>query len=117
VDGLDGRLLGGKHVLGRFEQSLAGRREAHRARRALEERGVELCFERSDRPTQRRLGHAEAFGGATEMEFFGDGDEGSDLLQLHWRSPVSGGLAFGQRSLLHDLVIMAEVFYRNRHLL
>jgi hypothetical protein len=33
-------------------------------------------------PAQRRLGHAQAFGSAAEMQLFGDGDETVELSQV-----------------------------------
>src|SRR5690242_6254357 len=66
-----------------IEEDAAARKERHAARRPQKERSAELVFERADRSTERRLAHVKAHRGATDMTFFGDGDEIADLLEAH----------------------------------
>jgi hypothetical protein len=66
-----------------LEKNAAARKERHASRRSLEEGSAELVFERADRSTERRLAHVEAHRGATDVTFFGDGDEIADLLEAH----------------------------------
>ena len=49
---------------------------------------LEVAFERFDLLGQRRTGGAEPFGGAAEVQLFGDGDEVPQLTQLHRKSVV-----------------------------
>ena len=51
--------------------------------RVLEELHAELGLQLLDLTTQRRLGHVQALGGASEMQLLGDGDETAQVTHLH----------------------------------
>jgi hypothetical protein len=55
---------------------------------AVEQLDTELFFELADLVRQRRLGDVQAFGGACEIQGFGDGIEVADVAQFHERSSV-----------------------------
>jgi hypothetical protein len=50
---------------------------------AVEENGPEVVFHFLDGATERGLGDAQAGSGFGEAEFFGDGDEVSELPEVH----------------------------------
>lgn len=68
------------------EETFPGREQRHSARRASEQGGSKLVFERADLSTERRLRDAKALGGATDVTFLGDGNEVADLREAHGRS-------------------------------
>ena len=64
----------------------AGLGEGDLAPAAVEQRDVQLAFELEDRLAQGRLRHGELFGGAAEVEGFGDGEEVAGLANLDHQS-------------------------------
>ena len=64
----------------------AGLRERDLAPAAVEQRDAELAFQLEDRLAQGRLRHGELFGGAAEVEGFGDGEEVAGLADLDHQS-------------------------------
>ena len=68
---------------GAGDERRSGRREAHAAACALEQRGPELGFEARDVLAERGLGHADPFGRAAEVQLFGHGEERAKGAQLH----------------------------------
>ncbi len=52
-------------------------------RGAYEQLGAEAALELGDGAGQRRLGDAEALGGAADVRLLGDGDEVAQLAGLH----------------------------------
>ena len=75
LDGLGGALgeLQDAPCIG--QEGDAGGGEGDRPGRAVDELDAEFALELLDLAAQRGLGHVEAFGRATEVQFFGDGDE------------------------------------------
>lgn len=63
------------------EQYGAGRCEPHLPVGAVEEFGTEIVLQPPDRPAERRLGHAEQFGGPPEVQLLGDDDENTQVAQ------------------------------------
>ena len=57
------------------EQLRAGRGERDLAAGAVEQLGADAPLQLPDRAGERRLGHPEAFGGATEMQLLGHREE------------------------------------------
>jgi hypothetical protein len=75
LNSLDGAAGAGKQFhSGRGKTDLPGG--------ALEELDAQLLLQSSDRLGKVGLGHAQAFGGATEAECFRDGDEVPQLARL-----------------------------------
>lgn len=66
-----------------LQERLARRQQTHAARRALEQPGAELIFEREDVTAERRLGEVEPARGAAHVALFGHRDEGLDLREAH----------------------------------
>jgi hypothetical protein len=60
--------------------------EAHPAWRSFEEGRSDLVLERPDLTTHGGLRDAQALSCATDVTFFGDGNEVLDLLQAHTTS-------------------------------
>ncbi len=81
------------------QQGLAGRREGDLAGGAHQQRDAELPLQLLDRPGERGLGHAEALGGAAEVQLLGDGDEVPELAYLHVTHTATVSIAPG--SVLH----------------
>ena len=52
------------------------------SRRAIEEPEADLPFDARDHHADGRLRDAQASGGAPEVQFLGDGDEGSQMAQV-----------------------------------
>lgn len=65
------------------EQRLAGRRDPHLARPALEQPGAQLLLQAGDLVAERRLHHVAALRGAGEVAFLGEGDGEFELLEVH----------------------------------
>jgi|GEM_PF-6901779 len=65
--------------LGLDEEGTTGGGERHRTRAASEQRDAELVFQQLDLPAQRRLRHVQALGGATEIQFAGQGGKAAQL--------------------------------------
>src|ERR1051325_2359520 len=66
-----------------LKESRARRCQLDLAACAPQERDFDRSFEHADLLTERRLGDVEAAGGPAEIEFFGDGDEGPELADVH----------------------------------
>src|SRR5262249_613568 len=66
-----------------LEKEPPGARQPHPPFAAIEQPDLNLFFQLLDLLTERRLGDVEARGGATEMQLFSDGDEVSQMTQLH----------------------------------
>ena len=64
-------------------QHPAGRGELDPAAVAQQQLGADLGLERLDLLTQRRLRDVQALRRAAEVQLFGDGDEVSEVAQLH----------------------------------
>ena len=75
LDGLGGALgeLEDASCIGEEGDACGG--EGDRPGRAVDELYAEFALELLDLAAQRGLGHVEAFGGASEVQFFCDGDE------------------------------------------
>ncbi|CAM5280540.1 hypothetical protein SRIMM317S_00435 [Streptomyces rimosus subsp. rimosus] len=69
------------------QQHLSGAGQADAAAVAFQQADTEAPFKLLDRPGQRWLGHAEALGGAAEVQFLGNGQE---VLQLAGLQGVHG---------------------------
>ena len=70
--------LGEKSPIRKFlEKNPAGGRQANRTAVAFEEFRPERMFEQLNLAAQRRLRHAQTFGGASEVQFLRDGDKAS----------------------------------------
>ena len=73
------------------EKQSAGGKQAHAARRALEERRAKLFFEILDLPAERWLGDAEATRGAADVPLLRHGDEIAKLREAHAADPTTRG--------------------------
>jgi hypothetical protein len=80
---------GGKHCTGLGKQPLARAGQPHVPGRTVEQHDAELALEASDLLADRCLDDMQAFGGAAEPAFLGDGEEVLQLSQLHVNSPDS----------------------------
>jgi hypothetical protein len=72
----------GERAAGVGEERGAGRGERHRPRAAGEQLGADHRLEPPHLLAQRRLGDADAFGGAAEVQLLGDGDEVAEVAKL-----------------------------------
>lgn len=61
---------------------LSGAGQGDAAAAAVQQANTKTPLELLDRPGQRWLGHAEALGGAAEVQFLGNGDEVPQLAGL-----------------------------------
>jgi hypothetical protein len=79
-----GRLLDALEDLPRaLEEGLAGRRETDFAAGPVEQLRAQGFLQEPDLLGERRLREPETLGRAAEMTLLGDGDEGSQVSQLH----------------------------------
>jgi hypothetical protein len=69
------------------EKSLAGRRQAHLARTALDELDPKLALQGLNPQAQRGLGQVEARGGTPKMPLVSDRNKCAYSPQLHSTSP------------------------------
>ncbi len=83
TDGFEGGLVLLEEGAGFAEENGAGIGETHSLAVPVEEEGIELVFHLLDGATEGGLGDAQAGGGFGEAEFFGDGDEVSQLAEVH----------------------------------
>jgi hypothetical protein len=67
---------------GAFGEELAGEGQLDAAGGAVEETVAEELFEAFDLLAERGLGDSEAFGGAAEVQRFGDGQEVAEVAEL-----------------------------------
>ncbi len=67
----------GQHGAGLFQQRQAGLCRAHAARQAAHQQNAQFLFQPAQQARERRLLHAEALGGAGDVAFFGQHDEGA----------------------------------------
>ncbi|ANZ41521.1 hypothetical protein BBK82_41800 [Lentzea guizhouensis] len=82
--GLGRRVVhGGQHGAGAVEVDGAGAGELDLAGGAVQQGHAELGLQLLDLLGQRRLGHVQAFGGAAEVPFLGDGDEVAQVAEFH----------------------------------
>jgi hypothetical protein len=65
-----------------FVELMAGGRRRYTAARPLEEWRAELCLELLDRLADTRLGEAEPFGGAAEVQLLVEGEEDAELAKV-----------------------------------
>ncbi|MCY1182798.1 hypothetical protein D9M73_233760 [compost metagenome] len=65
------------------EEQPPGRGQGDAAVGAVEQARADFLFQRLDLLAQRRLGNAQLSGGAAEMQLLGDGDEVTQVTQLH----------------------------------
>jgi hypothetical protein len=72
---------GGEEVFGLGEDEAAGGGEGGAAAGAVEEPDAEFAFEALDALGEGGLGHVQAFGGASEVFFLGDGPEVPQMQQ------------------------------------
>jgi hypothetical protein len=70
--------------------------EQHLARRALDEGDAELVFELLDLRRQRRLADETRLGGVAEVLVLGEGDEVTQIAQVHM------GIGAGYRTQFND---------------
>jgi len=68
--------------LGFLQQVAARLGQPHLARRALEELRPHALFHFEDDAADRRLRHAQPFGGPVEVELFRHRHEGAEMLQV-----------------------------------
>ena len=89
-----GRGVGDRQQPARLaEKRVARTREADRTVVAVEQGDADVALEFLDLAAQRRLGHLQPLGGATEVQFFGDGDKAAYLFQrVHDAGMVSVGV-------------------------
>jgi hypothetical protein len=84
-EGVHGGIHLSKNTAGVTQERLTRGQQAHAARRALEELGAELIFERENVPTERRLREVEPASGAPHMPLLGHDNEGLDVRETHSR--------------------------------
>ena len=77
-----GLLPGGDHPLGTGEEFAAGTGEADAVGLAIEERHVELSFQRPDLLGQSRLAHVQPLGGAREAQLARDRREVAEVAHV-----------------------------------
>jgi hypothetical protein len=65
------------------KEDAAGFGQLDTARLAAKELNVKFALNRFDPLAERRLLHAEAFGGSRDMSFLCDGDEIPEMSKLH----------------------------------
>ena len=65
------------------QEKAAGFGQRHGTAGAVEQAHLQLLLQRADLLAERRLGHAEAFRGAAEVQFLGHGDEVAEVTQFH----------------------------------
>jgi hypothetical protein len=73
----------GKDASGLAQEQLPGLGQLDGAARPDQERPAQLAFQVLDLLRERRLGDAEALRGAPEVPLLGDGDEVTEVAQLH----------------------------------
>src|ERR1041385_2463759 len=83
LSGVDRMLNTFKHRAGVDEEGSPGLREVNPARLAAEQLDFQLPLESLDLLAERRLLHAEPFGGARDVALFGDGDKVAEVPQFH----------------------------------
>lgn len=66
-----------------LQKALAGGSQPHAALVALQQRDAEFVLKRTDLLAKRRLCHVQPFGGAGEVQFFGNGNEVTQVAQFH----------------------------------
>src|SRR5262249_42656051 len=76
-----------------LEKEPPGARQPHPPFAAIEQPDLNLFLQLLDLLTERRLGDVEALGGATEMQLFSDGNEVSQMTQLHAVPPSGRAIA------------------------
>lgn len=81
----DSRVQIAHHCARTAKEELARFRQAHPARRAMEERGPELFLEELDLAADRGLGDPQLRRGPAQVTGFGDGDERFELREAHVR--------------------------------
>ena len=72
-------------TVGLGQQTLTRRGQRHARRRALEQREIELVFERLDLRGQRRLADVQLLRRAGQMARFGYGGKTSEAIEIHQR--------------------------------
>jgi hypothetical protein len=72
-----------ENLMGFADDSRSGFSEAHFALGPVEQLDAQFFFQLADLLTQRRLADVEAYGGATKVQLFGDGDKITQVAQLH----------------------------------
>ena len=70
------------------QQRTPGLRQLHPAWQAAQQLHVQLALQRADLLTERRLLHAQPFGGAGYVAFLGDGDEVAEVAKFHLPYPI-----------------------------
>ena len=65
------------------EERAPGFGHLHPARFATQKLGVQFSFQGLDLLTERRLLNTQAFGGAGDVPFLGDGDEIAEMAEVH----------------------------------
>ncbi|KOQ36381.1 hypothetical protein ABW37_27645 [Achromobacter xylosoxidans] len=69
------------------QEAAAGGAQFDLAAAALEQRHAQVLLQQLDLARQRRLRHAQALGGAAEVQFLGHGDEAFELAEFHRSNP------------------------------
>ena len=81
-----GGVLAGRQHRPRFRQEGTTRGgQRHRMAGALEQPHPQLPLQHLNLPAERRLGHVQALGGATEVELLGEGDKGAEVGRIQHR--------------------------------
>jgi len=70
-----------------MQQARAGSGQRHSVCGALEQREIELLFERLELRAERGLAQVQLFRGPGELACFSDGDKTAQLVKLHRLSP------------------------------
>ena len=82
-----------QNLLGVGQEGAAGVGQAHAARMAQEQGGIDLALERLDLLAERRLLHAQPLRRARDVPFMRDGDEIAKVTQFHSCHPESATLS------------------------
>ena len=78
-----------EHASRLLEKDRTGRRQCDAAAIALEQPEPQFLLQGADLTAQCRLDDVQAHRGASEMELFGDGDEGAEKAKLYDAGKVS----------------------------
>src|SRR5262249_59644917 len=73
----------GQHRAGVVEEGMSGCRQLDPARLATKELRAELALDRLNALAQRRLLHTQPFRGPRDVPFLGDGNEISQVPEIH----------------------------------
>ncbi|MNN60883.1 hypothetical protein D3C81_1760910 [compost metagenome] len=72
-----------QHLTGLFEEQPPCLAQFHPTVGTLEQPGPQFLFQGLDLLAQGRLGNTQLLGGTTKVQFFGHGDEVTQMTQLH----------------------------------